>query len=107
MKRFDGVILILFFFLGCLLPGCTQTPPETQNHDNRLIGNWQDEKTKEVLTFDSNGIYSITEAETANWSTLEGGKLWMDGILYSYVLSQNDTSLSITQEGYTRTYQKI
>jgi hypothetical protein len=107
MKRFDVVILILLFFLGILVTGCTQTPPEDEKYDSRLIGDWLNNRTKEVLTFENNGIYSITEAEMANWSTAEGGKLWMYGTLYSYALSENNTILRITGDGYTRIYKKI
>jgi hypothetical protein len=107
MKRFDVVVLVLFFILCCILSGCTTTPPEVENHDSRLIGEWRNERTLEVLAFNADGTYTITEAELANWSTAPGGKLWMYGTAYTYALLENNTILTITEDIYTRTYHRL
>jgi hypothetical protein len=108
MKEYGAIILILFFFLGCILGGCTSTtPPTVETHDSRLIGNWQETHTKEILSFRADGTYTITEAELANWSTAPGGKLWMYGTLYTYALLENNTVLNISEDSYTRTYHRV
>jgi len=107
MKRFDVVVLVLFFFLCCILSGCTNTPPEDQSHDSRLIGEWRNERTLEVLQFNTDGTYTITEAEEADWSTASGGRLWMYGTAYTYALLENNTILTITEDTYTRTYHRL
>jgi hypothetical protein len=107
MKMYGALVLVLFFFLGGILSGCTTTPPEVQGHDSRLIGEWRADRTMEVLIFNNDGTYTISEGETANWSTASGGKLWMFGTLYSYALLENNTVLTITQSEYTRTYRRL
>lgn len=107
MKPSKVAVFFLFLLLSILLCGCTSGPPEDETYDSRLIGQWRNERTSEILEFFANGIYTITEKEMANWSTASGGKLWMDGTLYSYSLSENDTVLSTTESGYTRTYRRI
>ncbi len=107
MKPSKVAAFFLFLFLGVLLCGCTSSPPEDETNDSRLIGQWRNTRTSEILEFFENGIYTITEKEMANWSTGPGGKLWMDETLYSYSLSENDTVLSTTESGYTRTYRRI
>lgn len=97
----------LFLLLAVLLCGCTSPPPADETYDSRLIGQWRNTRTSEILEFYADGIYTITEKEMANWSTEPGGKLWMDGTLYSYNLSENDSLLSTTESGYTRTYRRI
>lgn len=116
MKRVEVVVLFLFLIFGVVLSGCTSTPPKDnetdggtneKTYDSRLIGLWRNPRTLEILEFMSDGIYSITEAEMEEWYTQPGGILWMYGTQYSYSLSENDTILSITEPGYTRTFQKI
>jgi len=107
MKRFYVVVLFLFFFLCCILSGCTNAPPEVLGHDSRLIGEWKNERTLEVLEFNTDGTYTVTEAEMADWSTASGGKLWMYGTAYTYALLENDTILTITEDIYTRTYHRL
>jgi len=107
MKQYGAFVLVLFFFLSGFLSGCTETPPEVPGHDSRLIGEWRSEPSGEALIFRNDGTYTISEGETANWSTSSGGKLWMFGTQYSYALLENDTILTITQSGYTRTYRRL
>ena len=108
MKKRGILSLVVFFCVTGFLSGCTETPEEIHGLDSELVGEWQDQNISyEILTFYSNGRYNVAEGETANWSTAAGGKLWMNEMLYSYALSENNTVLSITQEGYTRTYRKV
>jgi|GEM_PF-3162178 hypothetical protein len=116
MKRFEVATLFLFIILCGILSGCTNTPSEKNETDNqtpektydsRLIGQWRNPRTLEILDFQANGIYSITEAEMEEWYTLPGGKLNMFGTMYTYSLSENDTVLSITEPGYTRTWNRL
>lgn len=107
MKRFKVAAFFLFLWLGVLLCGCTSTPSVDETQDSRLLGQWRNERTSEILEFYADGTYTITEKEMANWSTEPGGNLWMYGTLCSYSLSENETKLSITESGYTRTYRKI
>lgn len=107
MKQSKVAVFFLFFFFGLLLCGCLGTPPEDEAQDSRLIGQWRNTRTSEILEFFADGTYTITEKEMANWSTEAGGKLWMYGTLCAYSLSENETMLSITESEYTRTYQRI
>ena len=115
MKRFEVAVVFLFFISCGILSGCTSTPENTQTDDqtnnqtfdSRLIGQWRNPRTQEILEFKADGTYTITEAEMANWSTAPGGKLWMFGTPYTYTLSENNTLLSITEPGFTRTYNRI
>jgi hypothetical protein len=116
MKRIEVAALFLFFLLGSILCGCTSTPPKDNEtngptdgkfYDSRLIGLWKNPRTMEILEFGADGIYSISEAEMENWYTLPGGILWMYGTNYTYSFSQNNTVLSITEPGYTRTWNRI
>ena len=107
MKQSNIVVLSLFFFLGCFLSGCTDTLPESHPYDSRLIGQWRNERSLEVLEFYPDGTYFISEAEMEEWLTEPGGRLWMYGTLYSYTLSANNTVLNITGDEHTRTFRKI
>jgi hypothetical protein len=100
-------VLGMIFFLSGLLCGCSETPKESHGLDSRLFGQWQNQQTHEILEFYSDGTYTAEEGETANWSTSEGGKLWMYGTLYYYNLSEDNMVLTLTQDSYTRTYSKI
>jgi len=117
MKRFEVAVLFLFVIFCGILSGCTSTPTDKnqtddqtpeKTYDSLLIGQWRNPRTLEILYFGSDGIYSITEAEDAEeWYTQSGGKLWMYGTMYTYALSENNTVLSITEPGYTQTWQRI
>jgi hypothetical protein len=116
MKRFEVAVLFLFFILCGVLSGCTSTTPDNNQTDGQtpektydplLIGLWRNPRTLEILEFGADGIYSITEAEMEEWYTQPGGKLWMYGTEYTYSLSENNTVLSITEPGYTRTFKRI
>jgi hypothetical protein len=108
MKRFEVAALFFFFILSGVLSGCTSPPPgEDTTHDSLLIGQWRNPRTLEILVFSADGTYTITEGEYANWSTEPGGVLWMFGTQYTYSFSENNTVLSISEPGYTRTFQKI
>ena len=108
MKKYGILLLVVFFGVASFLSGCTETPEEIHGRDTRLVGEWQNQGMySEILTFYSDGTYNVEEGETANWSTAAGGRLWMNGVLRSYALSENDTVLNITQEGYTQTYRKV
>jgi len=116
MKRFDVAALFLLIILCGTLSGCTNAPSEKNETDNqtpektydsRLIGLWRNPRTLEILDFQADGIYSITEAEMEDWYTQPGGILWMYGTRYTYTLSENNTVLSITEPGYTRTWNRI
>lgn len=111
MKRFEVAALFFFFVLSGILSGCTSTPPDNHTDgttlDSLLIGEWRNPRTLEILVFMEDGTYTISEGEYANWSTGSGGILWMYGTQYTYSLSENNTILSITEPGYTRTFEKI
>lgn len=108
MNTNDIFSLIVFFCVICFLSGCTETPEVAPGLDPQLVGEWKNQGMyHEILTFYQNGAYTIEEGETANWSTAAGGTLWMNGVLRSYALSENNTVLHITQEGDTQTYRKI
>ncbi len=116
MKRIEVAVLFLFFLLGSILSGCNSTPPKDNEtdgqtdekfYDSRLIGLWKNPRTMEILEFGADGIYSISEAETEDWYTQPGGILWMYGKNYTYSFSQNETVLSITELGYTQTWNRI
>lgn len=107
MKQSICVVLFLFFFFVCILSGCTDTSSESHPYDSRLIGQWKNEKSLEVLEFFPDGTYFITEAEMEDWYTEPGGRLWMYGTLYSYTLSENNMMLNITGDGYSWILRKI
>lgn len=107
MKPSKVAAFFLLITLSVLLCGCISSSPEDETYDSRLIDQWRNERTSEILEFYADGTYTITEKEMANWSTEPGGKLWMYGTLCSYTLSENDMLLSITESGYTRTYRRI
>jgi hypothetical protein len=106
MKNSQVAVLFLFLVFGSLLSGCNSTSPE-ENTDSRFIGQWKNQRTSEILEFKDDGTYTITEKEEADWYTEPGSKIWMDGTTYSYTFSENDSILSLTESGYTRTYQKL
>ena len=116
MKRFEVAALFFLFILSAILSGCTSTPSEnnqtddqTNDHtyDSLLIGQWRNPRTLEILEFNVDGTYTITEAEEADWSTASGGRLWMYGTAYTYALLENDTILTITEDVYTRTFHRL
>ena len=112
MKRYDIFVIILFFFFCSLITGCINNSTDNHGddedgHDSRLIGEWRNQESLEILEFRADGMYTITEAEMANWSTEPDGKLWMYGSLYSYTLSDNNTVLNIVGQGYSWTFKKI
>ncbi len=116
MKHPVIAALILFLFLCTIFSGCTSPPSEkneTQDltnekfYDSRLIGQWQNPHTKEILDFATDGTYYITEAEMETWYTLPGGILNMYGTNYTYALTENNTKLSITEPGYTRDWYRL
>jgi hypothetical protein len=116
MKRFEVAALFFLFVLSAILSGCTSTPPKNNQtddqtnvhtYDSLLIGLWRNPRTLEILEFMSDGTYSITEAEEADWYTQPGGILWMYGTQYTYSFSENNTVLSISEPGFTRTFQRI
>ncbi len=116
MKHIKVAALFFFFILSGILSGCTNTPSEkneTDDHLNEktydplLPGQWKNPGTLEILEFKADGTYTLSEAEEATWYTESGGRLWMFGTPYTYALSENDTVLSITEQGFTRIYQRI
>jgi hypothetical protein len=78
-----------------------------KTYDGLLIGQWKNPHTLEILEFKTDGTYTLSEAEEATWYTASGGRLWMFGTPYTYALSENNTVLSITEQGFTRVYQRV
>jgi hypothetical protein len=113
MKRIEVAIFFLFLLLSGIFCGCTTTPSDKnqtsdqKTYDSRLIGQWLNPRTREVLSFRADGVYTLSEAETETWYTQAGGKLWMFGTEYTYSFSENNTILSITEPGFTRNYERI
>jgi hypothetical protein len=116
MKRFEVAALFFLFILSAILSGCTSTPSENnqtdgqtpeKTYDSLLIGPWRNPRTLEILEFNADGTYTITEAEMADWYTQPGGILWMYGTQFTYSFSENNTVLSISEPGYTRTFHRI
>jgi hypothetical protein len=104
-----GFILVCsaVIIISCLLGGCSSTNNTSQGHDSRFVGQWQNQQTGEILTFYSDGTYNLEEGETANWSTADGGKLSMYNSFYSYLFSENNTVLTLTQESVTKIYKRL
>ena len=101
------VVCSMVTILSCLLSGCSTTNNTAQGHDSRFIGQWQNQQTSEILTFYSDGTYNLEEGETANWSTADSGKLWMYNSFYSYVFSENNTMLTLTQDSVTKIFIRL
>ena len=90
-KRF--VLLIGFvLFLVIVLSGCFDTTKNKNEEkiEDLFIGSWQRINYSDILTFRSDGNYTVDpDAEMANWSIIGSGKIMMFGIIYDYELLEN------------------
>jgi len=117
MKKQLAIIAIvsIFFSIG-ILGGCTSQQNNQNasgNLDPKLFGTWKfdHEIINQTYTFSSNSTFYFNTFETGTWETHNDKLLLTYGdtgftLPTEYVLSNNDTHLSITDSGGTMEYIK-
>ena len=91
-------IFILSFILVLVnwLSGCSNTEEKI---DDLIIGSWQREDSSDILTFRSDGNYTVDpDGEMASWSIIEPGKIKMFNLVYNFELSENNLVLKISND---------